>query len=47
MLAELIMFAIATVMLGLNMFGIGNPAVIFWVWVSIIMWYCAIVGDRR
>lgn len=47
MLAELIMFAIATVMLGVNMFGIGNPTVIFWVWVSIIVWYCAIIGVRR
>lgn len=47
MVAELIMFAIATIMLGLNMFGIGNPAVIFWVWISIGMWYCAIVGNRR
>lgn len=47
MIAELIMFAIATVMLGLNMFGIGNPTVIFWVWITIGMWYCAIVGNRR
>ena len=47
MIAELIMFAIATIMLGLNMFGIGNPGVIFLVWISIGMWYCAIVGNRR
>lgn len=47
MLAELIMFAIATIMLGLNMLGVGNPSVIFWVWITIGMWYCAVVGNRR
>lgn len=47
MLAEFIMTVIATVMLGLDMLGIGNPTVIFWVWVSIIVWYCATAGGRR
>lgn len=47
MIAELIMFVLATIMLGLNMFGVGNPTVIFWVWIGEIIWYCAIVGNRR
>lgn len=47
MLAEFIMIVIATTMLGANMLGLGNPGVIFWVWVSIIVWYCATAGSRR
>lgn len=47
MVAEIIMFLIATVMLALNMFGVGNPGVIFWVWVAVFIWYCAAVANKR
>lgn len=47
MIAEPVMMVIATIMLGLNMFGVGNPGVIFWVWISCFMWYCAAVEGKR